>query len=102
MPGPDKLPKDNIMSNKRDLKKSINYVCSDLFAECVAATLYSGNTNEENANALLRSILTLHSDFVSRVSHPEPGMKGRKYYKTLVAEFNQQISEIIDQIGNLN
>ncbi len=90
-----------IMSNKRDLKKSINYICSDLFAECVAASLYNGNPNEENVNALLKSIIEVHSDFVSRISHPEAGMKGGKFYKTLVAEFDQQVAELVDQIGNL-
>ena len=27
--------------NKRELKKSVNYICSELFAEGVAASLYS-------------------------------------------------------------
>ena len=31
------------MPNRRDLKKTINYICSELFAECVAASLYNGN-----------------------------------------------------------
>ena len=62
------------MSNKRDLKKTINYICSDLFAECVAASLYDGKPNEDNVNALLSSILMIQNDYVRRISHPEPGM----------------------------
>ena len=34
-------------TNKRDLKRSINYICSDLFAECVAASLYGGSPNKQ-------------------------------------------------------
>ena len=34
------------MANKRTLKHSINLVCGDLFAECVAARLY-GNRGDD-------------------------------------------------------
>ena len=79
------------MSNKRDLKRTINYICSDLFAECVAASLY----------ALLTSILLVHSDYVRRISHPEPGIPQKKFYKILIEDFNKQVDELIDQIANL-
>ena len=90
------------MSSKRDLKRTINYVCSDLFAECVAASLYSGKPEKEDIDALLASILTMHDQYVRRVSHPEPGMKANTYFKNLISQFNKEISEIIDQISNIN
>lgn len=62
------------MAKKRDLKQTINYVCSDLFAEGVAASLYGTANNEEAVNNLLSSIIVTRNDFVKRVSHPEPGM----------------------------
>lgn len=90
------------MRNKRDLKRKINYTCSDIFAECVAAALYGGrNPEKEDVEALLTTILELHSKFIRRVSHPEPGMKQKKYFKLLNEDFKKQISEIIDQISNL-
>ncbi|MBR5656941.1 MAG: hypothetical protein IKW98_09725 [Prevotella sp.] len=89
------------MNSKKDLKRAINYVCSDLFAECVAASLYGGKTDEKNAEALLTSILRINSDYVRRISHPEPGMPQKKYFKTLIHDFNEQVSEIIDQINNM-
>ena len=57
--------------NKRELKKSVNYICSELFAEGVAASLYSQNADKDNINALLTSIITIQNDFVRRISHPE-------------------------------
>lgn len=89
------------MANKRILKRTINYVCSDLFAECIASSLYSGNSEDENTNALLVSILVMHNDFVRRVSHPEPGLKPKTYYKALTNDLNKQIDEIIGQINNI-
>ncbi len=89
------------MANKRNLKRTINYICSDLFAEAVAASLYGEKPNKDNIDALLTSILIIHSDFISRISHPEPGMNTKLYYKTLIEDFNKQVSEIIDQIQNI-
>ena len=89
------------MANKRNLKRTINYICSDLFAEAVSASLYGEKPNQDNIDALLSSILIIHNDFLSRVSHPEPGMDKKVYYKAIIEDFNKQASEIIDQIQNL-
>ncbi|MBP3758042.1 MAG: hypothetical protein J6I61_12300 [Prevotella sp.] len=87
-------------TNKRDLKRQINYVCSDLFAECVATSL-SGKPDKDDVNALLASILVIHNDYIKRVSHLEPGLQPKKYYKDLIDSFYQQVDEIVDHIGNL-
>lgn len=88
-----------IMSNKRDLKRTINYICSDLFAECIAASLYSGEPDQENVKALLASILNIHTNYICRISHPEPGVEKKLYFKNLIKNFNKDVSEVIDQIN---
>lgn len=90
------------MSNKKDLKKRINYVCGDLFAECIATSLYTGKPKQEDVNAILHLILTVNNDYVRRISHPEPGMTKKEYFKFISDSFDKQAVEIIDQIGNLN
>ena len=45
------------MANKRTLKHSINLICEDLFAECVAVSLYgNSDSNNDNTEALIYSI----------------------------------------------
>lgn len=87
------------MMNKRSLKKAINAVSDQLFANAVAVSLYGSNRNAENDEALINSIITLREDFVSRISHPEPGMKKQAYYKDLREKFITQAQEIADQIS---
>ena len=87
------------MMNKRSLKKAINAVSDQLFANAVAVSLYGSNRNAENDEALINSIITLREDFVSRISHPEPGMKKQAYYKDLREKFISQAQEIADQIS---
>lgn len=88
------------MSNKRTLKQTINLVCGELFVEAVAASLYGNETHADNSDALLFSILKMQNHFISRVSHPEPGMKAKKYFRDLREKFAAQVSEIVDQINN--
>ncbi len=87
---------------RRELKLVVNYVCEELFAECVAASMYNGTPDPKNVESLLVNIAELRADFVSRISHPEPGLPPKKFFKDLKMSFNEQVSEIVDLICNLS
>lgn len=87
------------MSNKRDLKKAIEGICTELFTECACAILYSDDEKRENGEALLASIVATYSNYVCRISHPEPGMAPKAYFKDLITNFNKEVTEYIDQIS---
>jgi hypothetical protein len=87
------------MMNKRQLKKSINAVCDEIFAEAIAISLYGNKRNPENDDALIRSVLMLRANYVSRISHPEPGMDVQAYYKDLREKFIAEAQEIVDQLN---
>lgn len=89
------------MSSKRDLKRAIRAVCTDLFAEGVATSLYGTEKDKEVIEPIFESILKIHSEYIRRVSFPEPGIKPKKYYKFIIEEFNKQAEEIIDQLNAL-
>ena len=86
------------MANKRLLKQTINLISEELFAECIAASLYG--PNRDSAEALVYSTLRMRADFFSRISHLEPGMSARLYYKKLREDFVAQASDIIDQLNH--
>ena len=90
------------MSSKKDIKQTINDVCRDLFAECIAASLYNNVKNEESVYTLLSCIIGLRNDFVCRISHLEPGIPPKKYFTILINEFEERVNEIVDQISNLH
>ena len=50
---------------------------------------------------MLFCILKTQSDFVARVSHPEPGIEPKAYFKDLREKFSAQISELVDQVNAL-
>ena len=61
------------MASRKALKKSVNYIAGELFTECLVNKLYVPGTNPEKADALMADILTMQDEFLSRISHTEPG-----------------------------
>ena len=87
------------MANKRTLKRSIRLICDELFTEAVALSLYGPDTVKHNAEAQLFSIVKIERNYISRISHPEPGMKASAYYKDLREKFTAQVSDLLDQLN---
>ena len=88
------------MSNKRNLKRSINVICDELFAECVAASLYGGANEKADVESLLVSVAAMRDDFISRLSHPEPGVPQKEYFRKLIQDFTEHVNEMADHINN--
>ena len=89
------------MAKRRDLKKAINFLCGELFAECVAIMHYQKPTPQADVDNVMTNILKLQDDMLSRVSHPEPGMKAEKYFKNLREDMVSQTDEIVEHIKAL-
>lgn len=88
------------MANRRDLKKNINYICSELFAECVALTHYKIDVKQEDVDNVMKRILLMHDEFIARISHTEPGCT-KKFYSKLRSDFNAQVEDIVNTISQL-
>ncbi|EJX08539.1 hypothetical protein EVA_03349 [gut metagenome] len=58
-------------------------------------------TNKQKADELMADILKTQDEFISRISHTEPGnVKG--FYKKFNTDFQAKIDEIIEALGKLN
>ena len=90
------------MAKRRELKSVINNICTDLAAEVVAVSLYDTKPAEENVLAIINTIFKIRNNYISRISHVEPGMPAKHYFKNLIENFNNETIEVIDQINNLN
>lgn len=89
------------MANKRELKKGINFLCGELLAEAVAITHYQKPQRQDDVDNVLTGILRLQDDMLNRVSHPEPGIKARDYYKRLRQDMVHGVDDIVAQINAL-
>lgn len=88
------------MANKRQLKKRVNNLCGDLFAECVACVKYA-KVNREDADAVMINILNMQDDILCRISHIEPGLPTKKFFKKLNEDLYSTTESIVSQIEGL-
>ena len=89
------------MASRRNLKKNVNYIAGELFSECLVNSMFVPGTDKVKADELMNEILLMQTDFISRISHTEPGnVKG--FYKKFHVDFNAKVNEIIDAIAKLN
>lgn len=89
------------MANRRVLKKNINSICGELFLSCAfLAGQAPTEAKLEQVNEILKDIMILQNDIISRISHTEPGSV-KAFYKKLKEDFNKRVEEIIDNIGKL-
>ena len=84
---------------RRELKKSINNLCSELFAECIALNRYE-NVDKDRVANVMESILMMQADIVSRISHTQPGAN-KIFFKKLREDLIARTEEIIDDIQAL-
>lgn len=77
------------MASRRDLKKKINYIASDLFL----VSLMEGVNREVVCHAV-HNVVKL----ITRISHTEPGnVKG--FYKKLHEDLNKEINVVADELA---
>lgn len=82
------------------MKKSVNYITGELFAECLVNKLYIPGTDPQKADALMGDILATQDEFLSRISHTEPG-NVKNFYKKFKTDFNAKVDELIGRMDQL-
>ena len=88
------------MANRRDLKKSVNFIAGELFAECLVLAKYVPGVDSAKADELMSRILNFQDEFVSRISHTEPGSV-KAFYRKFKQDFNEQVGGILDEMSQL-
>ena len=90
------------MANRRTLKKGIQLVTSDLITESYINHLMLQKMDKSGFDAIVEKIADINNDFLARVNHPN-GTKEPKlvkaYYKKLVADFNKEVEQIIENLN---
>lgn len=88
------------MASRRDLKKDISYVIGDVFTECLVYKELVPGTNKKEADKIIVDLLKIDNEFITRISHTEPG-NAKQYYRTLIKDFQTSMSSVIDRLVKL-
>jgi len=85
---------------RREIKKEINSLCGDLFAECVALLQYKNEANKKDVENVMLTILGMQNDMISRLSHVEPGST-KLFFKKMREDLLARTEDIVEQIKAL-
>ena len=77
------------MASIKDLKDDINYITYDLINECFTYKKYH-NEKDGDADKVIREIIKLRNELISRVNNPED----KEARKKLRAQFNKIRSDL--------
>jgi len=86
---------------RREIKKDINALCGDLFAECVSLIHYKNKPDTKDIDNIMLTILQLQNDMINRLSHVEPGCKAKVFFKKMREDLLTRTEEIVEQIKAL-
>lgn len=104
------------MANKRDLKKSIKYICGDLASECVFAIELMPNIDKATMRKAIDEIAELQSSTIGHLTFSfdktprdfndeksyrkarEEYMK--KAYASIEKEFNEKVEKIVKMMNS--
>ena len=90
----------NTMASRKNLKKSIQLIASDLISEAYISHRLIGKMSDEAFADILLRIANLNNGFLARANHPEPGLKAHEYYKKLRQDFDNEVEKIIESLNH--
>ncbi len=89
------------MASRKDLKKNVSCIISELLTECLIRREYVPGTDKETVDSIISELIEADEDFTCRISHTEPGMAAKAYYRAFYSDFNKKIEELIGKIEKL-
>lgn len=84
---------------KRRLKKAINNIMQDMTVVAMASELNSKDV--EKARELQIKILKANAEYISRLSHVEPGST-KAFYKKLHEDIDKDINTFLEDLAKLD
>ena len=89
------------MASRRKLKKNVNAIIEDLFMHSMMQELLNPEIDKNKVDDILTRIYNAENEFLSRISHTEPG-NVKEYYKKFREDFSEETSQIIADIVALS
>jgi len=87
------------MSSRRKLKKELNYVCGELFADCVVLKMCD-TCDAQVLTETMMEVIALKTEYISRISHTQRGCV-KQFYAKLRAEFYEKADALSQKIVSL-
>ena len=92
------------MASRRKLKKTIQFVSSELITDIYFRCLMSKDIEDEKVNNIVIEIMALQREFILRVDRPDgksnPALV-KAYFRKLFADWQLAMAKVIKEIESL-
>lgn len=91
------------MASKRNLKKTIRYIGSELATEVMYKSLLGKEDMSEKIDKLLSEISTFTGDFLGKVSrfNKKTDGKAKEFFRNLYADWDKGVEAIVEKMEKL-
>jgi hypothetical protein len=92
------------MASRRKLKKTIQFVCTELITDVYFRLLINKNIEEKTVEALVVKIVNTSREFTLRSNRPggkQNPASVKSYYQNLYKAWNEKIAEIIKETESI-
>ncbi len=93
------------MANRKELKKDINYLASEILSQAYMKFALIESVKEEQIQPIMVEAIEMRNEFVSRTNHPD-GKDNKKivkaYYQTLRKNLMAKTIELLNKLETIN
>lgn len=93
------------MANRRDLKKDINFLTSEMLMQCDVKLYLNPEGDKTKVLEIAEGLIAVKDSALSQICKPEyvqGGSKpGKKYFKNVVVSFVEKSNELLEKLSKL-
>jgi len=92
------------MASRKELKKDIEFLVSEVVSECYTYMYFHPEKNQEKIVEIIGEIIGIRNDLITRVNHPDgkdnPKLV-RAHFNTITKDLKEKVIASLDKIGKL-
>lgn len=93
------------MSNKRNLKKDIDYLVFEVISDCLAFSEVHAGKKSDEVTEIITDAVSLRNDLIARVNHPD-GKDNPKiikaFYQKVEKDLMEGVNTLFDRLSALS
>lgn len=92
------------MANRRNLKRDIKYLTSEVIEECYTFNILFPKTEPGKVSEIITEVLTMHDELIYKINNPELGDDKKvvkSFYKNVFKELITSVDSMFEKLNKL-
>lgn len=93
------------MANKRDLKKDVDFLVSEVVGDCYTYMMLNGNKNRDEVFTIIESMLQKRNELIGRINKREQfenTKKVKEYYKNIQQDLLVAVDDCFTKLSEVS